>query len=85
MSMNVSGSNKPHQGAKGAQSKKFEEEKAAAQSAAANNPQLLGRINAVTKQPGGIDQLESLMMQAIQSNSLTGAQAPRADRTIGMG
>jgi hypothetical protein len=52
-----------------AMKQKFDADWAAAQSAAAGNPTLLAKINAINPQPGAIEELEALLSQALQAKS----------------
>lgn len=52
-----------------AMKQKFDEEKAAAEAAAAGNPVLLAKIGGITPHKGAIEELEVLLSQALQEKS----------------
>ena len=84
MSLDVNKVNQGQQSgnAKASQKQKFDDEKNAALSAAHGNTGLMAKINAITPHKGAIEELEALMLQAIQSNA---TQPVNQQRTLGIG
>jgi len=88
--MQVNGSNPGNSGSnstkKAQMQQRFDQEKAAALSAANGNPQLTAQINAITPQKGAINQLEELLNQANSQGKAQGAQQQQQPpRTLGIG
>ena len=82
MSFDLTSLQGPSSTQKAAAKQKFEAEKSSALSAAHGNTGLTSKINAISEHKGAIEELETLMLQATQSNA---NPAPAQNRTIGIG